>query len=399
MEILETKVAGAADYADVLTAFEAFKEANDERLGEIEKRYSADVVTTEKVERINKALDELILKSRRPHLSAEPKNDVSEHKRAFDSYVRKGDALALNNIEAKAMSVGSGADGGYLAPAETEAEIGRLISKASPFRAIADVRTISANTLNQPFNTNGAAAGWVAETASRPQTNSATLAQLSYPTMELYAMPAATQALLDDSVVNIDEWMAHEVETVFGEQETNAFTNGDGATAPKGFLSYTKVAQGSWSWGNVGYIATGIADGWPASNPSDKLVDLAYMLKAGYRANARFMLSRNTQAAIRKFKDADGNYLWQPAAAADQEPTLLGFPVTENEYMPDIATGIHAIAFGDFKRGYLIVDRVGIRILRDPYTAKPYVLFYVTKRVGGGIQDFDAIKFLKFDVS
>jgi len=399
MEILETKVAGAADYNEVLVAFEAFKEANDERLGEIEKRFSADVVTTEKVERINKALDELILKSRRPALSAKPENEVSEHKRAFDSYVRKGDALGLNAIEAKAMSVGSGADGGYLAPAETATEIARLISKASPFRDICDVRQISANTLSQPFNTNGHASGWVAETASRPQTNSATLAQLAYPTMELYAMPAATQALLDDSVVNIDEWMAREVQTVFGEQETSAFTTGDGSTAPKGFTTYPKVAQASWTWGNSGYLATGVAGNWPASNPSDKLVDLVYALKAGYRAGARFMLSRNTQSAIRKFKDADGNYLWQPAQAADQAPTLLGFPVTENEYMPDIATGIHAIAFGDFKRGYLIVDRVGVRILRDPYTAKPYVLFYVTKRVGGGMQDFDAIKFLKFDVS
>jgi len=400
MDILETKVASpSADYGDVLTAFEAFKDANDDRLSQIEKRQSADVVTTEKVDRINKSLDDLILKSRRPQLSAEPRLELTEHKKAFESYVRKGDAHSLNAMEAKAMSVGSGQDGGYLVPPETEAEIGRLISKASPFREICDVRQISAMVHNKPFNTNGHQAGWIGEAASRPQTTSATLANLQFQTMELYAMPAATQALLDDSIVNIDDWMAREVQTVFGEQETNAFTNGDGVTAPKGLLTYPKVAQSAWTWGNTGYIATGVAGGWAATAPSDKLLDLVYAVKAGYRANGRFMMSRNTQSQIRKFKDNQNEYLWQPGAAADKTPTLMGFPVTENEYMPDIATAIYGVAFGDFHRGYLVVDRVGVRILRDPYTAKPYVLFYVTKRVGGGMQDFDAIKMLKFDVS
>ena len=400
MTELETKVATpTADYGDVLTAFEAFKEANDDRLSQIEKRQSADVVTIEKVDRINKALDDLILKSRRPQLSAERGNEPTEHKKAFESYVRKGDAFALNALEAKAMSIGSNPDGGYLVPPETEAEMGRLISKASPFREFCDVRQVSAFIHNKPFNTNGHQAGWIGEAAPRPQTTSATLANLSYQTMELYAMPAASQALLDDSVINIDDWMAREVQTVFGEQETNAFTNGDGVTAPKGLLTYPKVAQGSWTWGNTGYIATGVAGAFPATTPSDKLLDLVYSVKAGYRAGGRFMMSRNTQSQIRKFKDAQNEYLWQPAQAADGKPTLMGFPVTENEYMPDIATGIFGIAFGDFKRGYLIVDRVGTRILRDPFTAKPYVLFYTTKRVGGGMQDFDAIKLLKFGVS
>ncbi|MDP8996189.1 MAG: phage major capsid protein [Pseudomonadota bacterium] len=400
MDALETKVAQpAADYGDVFTAFEAFKDANDERLGQIEKRQSADVVTTEKVDRINKALDDLILKSRRPQLSAEPKVELTEHKKAFDSYVRKGDSFALNAMEAKAMSVGSGQDGGYLVPPETEAEIGRLISKASPFRDICDVRQVSASVFNKPFNTNGHQAGWIGETSSRPQTTSATLANLQFQTMELYAMPAATQALLDDSIVNIDDWMAKECQIVFGEQETNAFTNGDGITSPKGLLTYPKVAQSAWTWGNTGYLATGVAGGFAPTAPSDKLIDLVYTVKAGYRAEGRFMMSRNTQGQIRKFKDNQNEYIWQPGAAADQAPTLMGFPVTENEYMPDIATGIFGVAFGNFRRGYLVVDRIGVRLLRDPYTAKPYVLFYVTKRVGGGMQDFDAIKMLKFDVS
>ena len=400
MDNLETKVASAtADHYDVMGAFEAFKEANDERLEQIEKRMSADVVTSEKVDRINKAMDELILKSRRPALGGELKNEPSEHKKAFEQYVRKGETQGLFSLEAKAMSVGSGQDGGYLVPPEVEAEIGRLLSKASPMRQIADVRQISATLYKKPFNTNGAATGWVGETAARAQTASPTLAELQFPTMELYAQPAATQALLDDSIVNLDQWVAQEVETVFAEQETDAFLNGDGVTRPKGILAYTKVAQSSWTWGNTGYIATGVAGAFAATNPTDKLVDLIYATKAAYRQNARFMISRATQAQIRKFKDAQGNYLWQPAATADGNAMLLNFPVVESEYMPDIGTDTFSVAFGDFKRGYLIVDRVGTRILRDPFTAKPYVLFYTTKRVGGGMQDFDAIKLLKFGVS
>ncbi len=400
MDNLETKVASAAaDHYDVMGAFEAFKEANDERLEQIEKRMSADVVTSEKVDRINKAMDELILKSRRPALGAEIKAEPSEHKKAFEQYVRKGETQGLSSLEAKAMSVGSGQDGGYLVPPEVEAEIGRLLSKASPMRQIADVRQISATLYKKPFNSNGAATGWVGETAARPQTASPTLAELQFPTMELYAQPAATQALLDDSIVNLDQWVAQEVETVFAEQETDAFLNGDGVTRPKGMLTYTKVAQNAWTWGNTGYVATGVAGAFAASNPTDKLVDLIYATKAGYRQNARFMISRNTQAQIRKFKDAQGNYLWQPAATSDGNAMLLNFPVVESEYMPDIATDSFSVAFGDFKRAYLIVDRVGTRILRDPFTAKPYVLFYTTKRVGGGMQDFDAMKLLKFGVS
>jgi HK97 family phage major capsid protein len=397
----ETKVAQHSEVShdDVLQAFEAFKDANDDRLAQIEKRMSADVITSEKVDRINKAVDELILKSRRPALSSEKAFEPSEHKRAFDGYVRKGEAHGLAALEAKAMSIGSNTDGGFLVPQETEAEIGRLLSKASPMRQIADVRQVSSSIYKKPFATTGAAAGWVGETAARPQTNSPTLAELQFPAMELYAMPAATQALLDDSAVNLDEWIAREVETVFAEQESEAFIVGNGTNKPKGFMDYAKVANSAWVWGSTGYIATGVAGAFAGSNPSDKLVDLIYALKAGYRQNGRWILNRSTQAAIRKFKDAQGNYLWQPAATADGNASLLSFPVVESEYMPDIATDAHAIAFGDFKRGYLIVDRVGVRMLRDPYSTKPYVLFYTTKRIGGGIQDFDAIKTLKFGLT
>lgn len=398
---LETKVASNHDagYGDVLEAFEAFKDANDDRLAQIEKRMSADVISTEKVDRISRAIDELTLKSRRPSLSGEKSSEPSEHKRAFDTYVRRGESHGLAGLEAKAMSIGSNPDGGYLVPQETELEIGRLLSKASPMRAIADVRVMSTSVYKKPFATVGASAGWVGEAVARPQTNTATLAELQFPAMELYAMPAATQALLDDSAVNLDQWIAQEVETVFAEQESEAFIVGNGTNKPKGFMDYGKIANASWVWGSTGYIATGVAGGFAATNPTDKLLDLVYALRAGYRQNGRWILNRSTQAAIRKFKDGQGNYLWQPAATADGNATLLSFPVVESEYMPDIATDAHAVSFGDFKRGYLIVDRVGVRMLRDPYSTKPYVLFYTTKRVAGGIQDFDAIKTLKFGVS
>jgi HK97 family phage major capsid protein len=396
---LETKVAGGDPAEDLLRAFESFKEANDQRLGEIEKRMSADVLLEEKVERIGRSLDELSLKARRPQLSSEEKPSNLEHKKAFDAYVRKGETQGLFDIEAKRMSIASAPDGGYLVPAETETEIGRLLANISPIRAIADVRQVSSAVYKKPFAVSGAATGWVGETAARPETASPTLAELQFPAMELYAMPAATQALLDDSAVNLDQWIAQEVQTVFAEQESQAFVTGNGTNRPKGFTDYPKIADATWSWGSLGYLATGTAGAFAATNPSDKLVDLIYALKAGYRQNAYWVLNRKTQGVIRKFKDGQGNYLWQPAATADGRASLLNFPVAESEHMPDIGTDTFALAFGDFRRGYLIVDRIGVRILRDPYSSKPYVLFYTTKRVGGGVQNFEAIKLMKFGVS
>jgi HK97 family phage major capsid protein len=396
---LETKVISGDPASDIMYAFTAFREANDERLEQIEKRMSADGVTADKVERINKALDKLSLKMKRPQLGASEKAQPTEHKRAFDAYVRKGEAHGLFDIEAKAMSVTSNPDGGYLVPAETENEIGRIMSNASSFRSIADVRQVSATSYLKPFAIAGAASGWAAENGVRPETGSPTLASLTFPTMELYAMPSATQSLLDDSVVNLDQWLAQEVQTVFAEQESQAFVTGNGTNRPRGFTDYPKVADASWTWGNVGYLATGVAGGFAASNPSDKLIDLIYALKAGYRQNASWVMNRKVQAAVRKLKDGQGNYIWQPAVAVDGKASLMNFPITESEHMPDIATDSYSISIGDFKQGYLIVDRVGIRILRDPYSSKPYVLFYTTKRVGGGVQNFEAIKHLKFGIS
>jgi HK97 family phage major capsid protein len=405
--------AARGEHDAILAMFEEFKSSNDERLAAIGRR--ADVLLDEKVDRINGALDaqmkridDLALKSARPVLEGTRRDNTRprfadgaarEHKSAFEAYVRQGESRALRALETKAMSAGSNADGGYLVPVELEHEIGQRLAAISPIRAISSVREISGSVYKKPFMTAGPATGWVGETDARTQTTSPTLDALSFPAMELYAMPAATATLLDDSAVNIDEWIAAEVELTFAVQEGAAFVNGDGSNKPKGFLNYTAVANGSWTWGNLGYVASGSAGAFPGSNPSDVLVDTIYALKAGYRQNGTFVMNRKTQAAIRKFKDSGGAYLWQPPAQAGGRASLMTFPLIEAEDMPDIGANSLSIAFGDFRRGYLIVDRVGVHVLRDPYSAKPYVLFYTTKRVGGGVQDFDAIKLVKFAAS
>ncbi len=403
--ITSTDVAAAFD--EFTHIFEAFKETNDRRLGEIEARLSADALTEEKLGRLDEALEEakrhldrLTLDRSRPTLAgpaADPRSPLqAEHKAAFEAYMRAGEGGSLKRLEAKALSAGSGPDGGYLVPETIEREVLRRLAVISPIRSIASVRIISGGLYKRAFSTSGTAAGWTAETAARPQTGGPALAELTFPAMELYAMPAATQTLLDDAVVDIERWIADEIETAFAEQEGTAFVQGDGINKPKGFLASPAVDNGSWSWGNLGFVATGQAGAFPAANPSDKLIELVYGLKAGYRQNATFVMNRKTQSMIRRFKDANGNYLWQPPASAGASATLMSFPVVEAEDMPDIAANTLSIAFGDFRRGYLVVDRAGVRVLRDPFSAKPYVLFYTTKRVGGGVQDYDAIKLMKF---
>jgi len=385
-------------FAQFMSAFEEFKKTNDDRLDRLETRGTADPLIADKLERINTALDgykaamdRQAVDAARPVLDGKGAERPDEYKDAFAAYVRRG--------EEKALSIGSNPDGGYLVPEETASEITRLLTTVSPMRAISGVRRISGSVYKKPVSVAGPAVGWVGETDARPETDSPTLAEVSFPTMELYAMPSATASFLDDAAVDVDQWIAEEVNAAFAEQETAAFVNGDGSNKPTGFLQETQVAEASWSWGNLGYVATGEAGDWPASDESDVLIDLVYALKAGYRQNATFMMNRSTQGAIRKLKDADGNYLWQPAMRPGGRASLMGFDLVEAEDMPDIGADATPIAFGDFRRGYLIVDRQGVNVLRDPFSAKPYVLFYTTKRVGGGVHDYDAIKLLKFAAS
>lgn len=396
-------------------AVEGFREVNDRRLTEIERRGTPDVLTVDHVQRLEQVvagletrMNEQTLKANRPHLSGETRaierrGSVSgtsyEHKRAFEGYMRSGMEVPLRQLEEKALSVSSGPDGGYTVPIELETYIMTRLANISPIRQIAGNRQVSSPSFQKAFSPTGPQGGWVAETSLASITNSPPLQQMSFPTMELYAMPSATQNLLDDSVVDIETWLAGEIDTVFAVQEGAAFVNGTGTNMPKGFLAYPTVQDANYSWGNIGYLATGVAGAFPSSNPSDILVSLVYELFAGYRQNATWVMSRKTQAVIRQMKDTQGHYLWQPPASLGQSASLINFPLVEAEDMPQIATGSFSIAFGDFRRGYLVVDRIGLRLLRDPYSAKPFVLFYTTKRVGGGVQDFNAIKLLKFDVS
>ena len=400
----ETKQAAASPEAraamhELMAAFEAFKGANDARLAEIEKKASADTLLEEKVARIDAAvagaqarLDRVVSEARRPAMEGAAVA-APEAKAAWDAYLRSGAASSL--IETKAgLDSGSGS-GGLIAPAETERLVERRLMAASPMREIATVRTVASGVFRKPVSTDGVEAGWAAETAPRPETEGATLSLLEFPSAELYASPAATQTLLDDAFMSLDEWLAGEIEDAFAAQETEAFVNGDGVNKPKGFLTYPTVANDDAEWGEIGHVVTGAAGAF-GETPVDRLIDLIYAPKAKYRANGRFVMNRRTASAIRKFKDADDNYVWSPATQPGATSSLLGYPVTEIEETPDIGADAMAVAFGDFRRGYLIVDRAGLSVLRDPYSAKPYVLFYTTKRVGGGVQDFDAIKVLKF---
>ncbi len=386
--------------ADMLAAFEALKAANDQRLYEIETRGGPDPLINDKLARIETALDKqkdrldrMALDGARPAAGGRV-NDNTEHKSAWDGYLRSGDDSQLARLDTKALTQGTDAQGGYVAPPELDRLIEARLTAASPMRQIATVRQTSAMVFKKPVGL-GAQGAWAAETGARAETTAPTLDLLEFPAAELYAMPAATQTLLDDAYADIDAWLADEVEGAFSAQESAAFVVGDGSNKPKGFLDYDIVANASHTWGEIGAVASGGTGGFAASDPVDALIDLMYAPKSLFRANARFVMNRRTLSAVRKLKDESGAYIWRPGAAGEAT-TILGYPVTEIEDMPDIAANEAAIAFGDFKKGYLIVDRQGARVLRDPYSAKPYVLFYTTKRVGGGVQNFDAIKVMTF---
>ena len=406
--IIETRARPAAPAAspdlraamhDFLSTFEGFKRENDRRLSALESKKRDDVVLKEKIERLNTALDRqkaaidrLALAGQRPPKGAAAR-EPDESKAAFRRFMRAGE---LSAPEAKAAIIGTDADAGYLAPEPVERLVQAALRDVSPIRAIASVREIGATVFKKPTSLGGAASGWVGETASRPETTAPTLASVDFPTAELYAMPAASQALLDDAVVDIEQWLADEGSGEFAAKEGAAFINGDGTASPRGFLDYDAAPEASRDPDEIGYIATGAAGAFAASNPADRLLDLIYAPKQAYRANGRFVMNRATVGAVRKFKDGEGNYLWQPSHEPGAPASLLGYPVSEAEDMPSIGANAFAVAFGDFRRFYLVVDRQGLRVLRDPYSAKPYVLFYTTKRVGGGVQDFDAVKLLKF---
>jgi HK97 family phage major capsid protein len=374
-----------------------------------------DVIAREQVERIG--TDVTTLQATVSQLSADlaaarmgsiggklkKSKDIEAHALAFDGWFRHAQdpgAKAMRQLEiAAALSTDSNPDGGYVVPEEVETEITRVLGTVSVLRRLARVRTISTGNYKKPHNLAGTGYGWVGEKDSRPETATPTLSELDFPAMELYAQPGATQNLLDDARIAIGAWLGEEVQITFGEQEGAAFATGDGNKKPMGLIGtfYTKVLNSAYVWGKLGYIKTGVAanitDG--THNGVDQLKALIFGLKSGYTPGATFVMNRNTLFAISILKDLNGNYLWQPSNQVDEPSVLLGYPTEQDDNFPDIGANTFPVAFGNFLRGYLIVDRAGITVLRDPYTKKPYVLFYTTKRVGGGVQDFDAIKLLK----
>lgn len=411
--------------------FEEFKKANDERIAQIEKKGSADVVTEAKLQKIEADLekaqriaDEAVLAAKRQSrvvtdergevvdldkkaqewasMNARRRGsvagtfgaaDMDGYKAAFDTFLRKGEEV-MGPEERKALSVGTDPDGGYVVNPDLSGRIVMKVFETSPMRAFASVQVISSDALEGLFDLNEASSGWVGETDSRSETNTPQLGKWRIPAHELYAKPKATQKLLDDASINMEAWLASKVAEKFARDEANAFVVGNGVNKPRGFLTY---ASGTTLPGTIERFDTGVNGAFAAApNGGDVLINALYGLKQQYRANATWFMNRATLKLTRKLKDSDGAYLWSPGIAAGQPASLLGYPVASFEDMPDPATDSLSIAVGDMREAYQIVDRIGIRTLRDPYSAKPYVEFYTTKRVGGDVVNFEAIKLIEF---
>lgn len=319
---------------------------------------------------------------------------------AQEHYLKTGSEMYqgehIRALELKALNTQSSADGGYLIHPEYEqGPIEKLLLNVVPMRRLATVRPVSTMLFKKPFSERGTGGGWVGESAARPETTTPVLTELEFPTRELYAMPAASQGMLDD-MPDMEGWLAEEVQDKFAELEGLAWVAGSGVNEPRGFLSYDKVENASWVNKKIGYVATGANGAFHATLPADVFYDVTYGCKPQVRSNGAWMMNRRTEAAVRKIKDTTGQYLWQQNLQLGSPPQLCGYPTNEVEEMPNIAADSYSVAFGDWKRGYLITDRIGVRVLRDPFSSKPHVLFYTTKRVGGGVQNFEAIKLVKF---
>lgn len=377
---------------EVTKAFNEFKTSQSARLDALEADAN-DVARTLAVAKLNGGIG---------HRADDP-----EYTTAFASYFRKGaseEQVREANAQGErakihaAMSVGDQSSGGYLAPTEWDRTVNKAKRALSPMRRLATVQSTSVNAYTKLWNNDQWGSGWVGETASRPQTTNASLSPVTFGAGEIYAMPAVTQRLLDDSQLDLEAWLANEVAETFSRQEGIAFISGDGVNKPFGLLTY--VTGGAAAAQHPGGVLDTVASGHASTIPNpDVLIDFAYALDAPYRQNSTWLMNSATAATIRKFKNSQGDYIWSEGIMADQPPLLLGRPVEFDEGMPNIGAGNLPIAFGDFRAGYLINDRTGIRVLRDPFTNKPYVLFYTTKRVGGGVQDPRAIRLLKVAAS
>ena len=335
----------------------------------------------------------------RPALDGVKGGEADPARAAFvDKYLRHGMEAGL---ELKSFTGATPATGGFAVPRELDAMIETFLKASSPIRSVANVVKVSSAGYRKLVTTGGTPSGWAAETAARPETGTPVFSEIVPPWGDLYANPSASQSMLDDAQFDVEGWLAGEIAMEFARAEGAAFVNGTGTNQPKGFLTYTTTNEvdSIRAFGTIQYVAAGAAGGFVATNPQDKLVDLVHALKAPYRQGAAWVMNAATLAVIRKFKTSDGAFMWQPALAADQPATLLGYPVIEAGDMPDIAANSLSIAFGNFRHGYVIAERNETSVLRDPYSNKPYVNFYSVKRIGGAVVNSEAIKLMKFSVS
>lgn len=391
-------------------AFEAFKTANDARLAAVETNGSAPAELDGKVTEINAditrltgEIKDLTVKMNRPEVGATAgiTPEQTEHKNLMfgdSGFMRKGNVTGLAEIQ-NTLRKSSDPDSGYFLPEATTAAIERIANATNALRGLASVATCGGGGWQQPVITSAAAGGWTGETGSRAATTTPKVSKIKIEPGEEYANLPAYQQTLDDSAINIEQWLVEESGFVFADLEGAAFATGDGVESPRGIAAYTFITNASYAWGKVGYVASGTAGAFASTNPADNLIDLIHGLKTRYRINATFVMADATLASIRKFQDGNGNYLWQPSFQLGVPDMLLGKPVVTDDNIAAVASNSYSVAFGDFKRAYQIVDRSGVTLLRDPYTTKGLVNFYLTRRVGGGIKNFEAIKFLKMAAS
>jgi HK97 family phage major capsid protein len=335
----------------------------------------------------------------RPPLDGAKGSDIDPARAVFtERYLRRG---VEAGVELKSFSGATGGSGGYAVPREIDQMIEVALKAISPIRAIANVVRTGTAGYRKLVTTGGVVSGWASETGARAETATPTFQEIAPPSGELFANPSASQAMLDDAQFDVEGWLAGEIAQEFAKAEGAAFVGGNGTNKPKGFLTYTATNEvdGARAFGSLQYVASGQAGGFPAASPQDKLIDLVQALRAPYRQGASFVMNSSTLARIRKFKTSDGAFLWQPAMAAGQPATLLGYPVIEAEDMPDVAADSLSIAFGNFAHGYVVAERNETSILRDPFTNKPFVHFYAVKRIGGAVTNSEAIKLMKFAAS
>lgn len=382
--------------------FEEFKKKNDKRLEglETEKGALAGQVDTlngklDELEDLKSGLEAELKELKRPGTGSERK-EVKEHKEAFGQFLRKGTEEGLAQLQQKALATTVDADGGFAVPEELDRNVIELEHDMSPMRQVCNVIQIGTSDYKRLVNLGGAASGWVGETAARPETGTPTLAQIVATMGEIYANPQATQTSLDDMFFDAEAWLTQEVAREFSEQENLAFLSGNGTNKPLGILANTLATTDDdlRTFGEIQKIHSGTAGDFD----SDDLLSVIYKLKKGYRNGAQWMFNSSVLHKVRTFKDGQGQYLWTPGLQAGEASSLIGYGIAENEDMADVAADANVAMFGNFQRTYTIVDRIGTRVLRDPYTNKPNVGFYTTKRVGGMLTDSNAVKVLTLSV-